>query len=102
MNKLSALDAGFLYNESARCPQHVASVQILELPDAVEPAEFVAQFKLLLKERIHLVPYFTNKLQFVPFDLDHPVWVRDQSFDIDNHVHQAAIAAPGGRRELEA
>ena len=102
MYKLSALDAGFLYNESAQCPQHVASVQILELPDNVGVKEFIAQFKSLLRERIHLVDYFTNKLQFLPFDLDHPVWVKDECFNIDNHVHQAEIAAPGGRRELEA
>jgi len=100
--KLSALDAGFLYNESARCPQHVASVQVLELPEATDVAEFIAQFKSQLQDRIHLVPYFTNRLQFVPFDLDHPVWVKDSSFNIDNHVHHAEVAFPGGRRELEA
>ncbi len=102
MYKLGALDAGFLYNESERCPQHIASVQILELPDDTDREDFVAQLKALLLERIHLVPYFTNKLQFVPFNLDHPVWVKDLAFDIDNHVRQAEVAAPGGRRELEA
>ena len=102
MNKLSALDAGFLYNESTCSPQHVASVQILELPAGSRLEPFVEQFKALLLERIHLVGYFTNKLQHVPFDFDHPVWIKDQAFNIDNHVHQAQIAAPGGRCELEA
>ena len=84
--KLGALDAGFLYNETARSPQHIASVQILELPEGVSEAQYLSNLKAMLLERIHLVPYFTNKLQFVPFDLDHPVWVRDSNFDIDNHV----------------
>lgn len=102
MYKLGALDAGFLYNETERSPQHIASVQILELPEGTSEAAFVADLKALLLARIHLVPYFTNKLQLVPFNLDHPIWVRDPAFDIDNHVKTLAVPAPGGRRELEA
>ena len=102
MYKLGALDAGFLYNETARSPQSIASVQILELPEGVGEDQFIADLKSLLMSRIHLVPYFTNKLQAVPFNLDHPVWVRDLTFDIDNHIKRLEIAAPGGKQELEA
>ncbi|MGE0622707.1 MAG: wax ester/triacylglycerol synthase family O-acyltransferase [Pseudomonadales bacterium] len=101
MNKLGALDAGFLYNETSRSPQHIASVQILELPQGRDGKQFLNDLKALLKERIHLVPYFTNRVQFVPFNLDHPVWVRDPGFDIDNHVHTRAVAAPGDQAALE-
>ena len=41
MYKLGALDAGFLYNETELSPQHIASVQVLELPEGVTEAEFV-------------------------------------------------------------
>ncbi|MEQ8857885.1 MAG: wax ester/triacylglycerol synthase family O-acyltransferase [Pseudomonadales bacterium] len=102
MYKLAGLDAGFLYNETPRAPQHIASIQVLELPDGVGTAEFIADLKQLLLDRAHLVSYFTNKLQYVPFMLDHPVWVRDAAFDIDNHVLHAEVASPGGRAELEA
>ncbi len=102
MVKLGALDAGFLYSETNRSPQHIASVQILELPEGVAAEQFVEQFKAMLLQRIHRVAYFTNKLQFVPFGLDHPVWVRDTAFDIDNHVRLTQAPAPGGRAELEA
>jgi WS/DGAT/MGAT family acyltransferase len=99
--KLGALDAGFLYNETDKCPQHIASVQILDLPDGVSSDEFVERLKAMLMQRIHLVPYFTNRLQQVPFELDHPVWVRDLNFDINNHVHTIEVAQPGGRTEME-
>lgn len=101
MHKLGALDAGFLYNETSRSPQHIASVQILELPAGRDEGRFLTDLKALLLERIHLVPYFTNRLQFVPFNLDHPVWVRDPDFAIDNHVHTLAVAEPGDRAALE-
>jgi WS/DGAT/MGAT family acyltransferase len=100
--KLAGLDAGFLYNETPRAPQHIASVQVLELPDGANVADFIAGLKRLLVARAHLVPYFTNKLQLCPFQLDHPVWVRDESFDVDNHVLHVEVDAPGGRAEFEA
>ncbi|MCZ6659139.1 MAG: wax ester/triacylglycerol synthase family O-acyltransferase [Gammaproteobacteria bacterium] len=101
MYKLSATDAGFLYGESERTPMHVASVQIMELPAGIGEDEFIVGLKAFLTARAHLVPYLTNKLQFLPMGIDHPVWVRDPNFDIDNHVRRLDIAAPGGLSELE-
>lgn len=102
MYKLAGLDAGFLYNETERSPQHIASVQVLDIPEGTNPGEFIRSFKNQVLERIHRVPYFTNKLQNVPFGLDHPVWVRDDRFDIDNHIREVEVPAPGGRAEFEA
>ncbi len=101
MYKLSATDAGFLYGESERTPMHVASVQIMELPAGIGEDEFIVGLKEFLTARAHLVPYLTNKLQFLPMGIDHPVWVRDPNFDIDNHVRRLDVAVPGGLSELE-
>jgi len=101
VHKLAGLDAGFLYSETSCAPQHIASVQVLELPPDTRIDDFIAAFKRLLVARVHLVPYFTNKLQFVPLNLDHPVWVRDEAFDIDRHVHRIEVPHPGGRKEFE-
>ena len=102
MYKLSALDAGFLYTETERSPQHIATVQILELPMGKTATEFVVNLRSLLLKRLHLVPYFTNRLAPTPFGLDHPVWVRDSSFSIDHHLHTIEVPAPGGQLELES
>ena len=102
MYKLSGLDAGFLYNETERCPQHVASVQILELPDGMDEDTFIEDLKAFFLSRLHLVPYLTNKLVETPFLADHPVWVADSDFDIDRHILRIDVPAPGGRAELEA
>lgn len=102
MYKLAGLDAAFLYAETQRAPQHIASVQVLELPEGVDPDSFIGNLKQLLRDRAHLVPYITNRLQWVPFQLDHPVWVRDVAFDVNDHVRQVEVPAPGGREALEA
>ncbi len=36
----------------------------------------------------------------MPLKLDHPIWVKDQHFDIDRHVHRLALPQPGGYDEL--
>lgn len=38
----------------------------------------------------------------VPFGLHHPLWIEDPGFDLDYHVRQVAVPAPGGPRELAA
>ena len=101
MDKLSATDAGFLYAETPLCPMHVASVQVMALPDGVSEDEFIASLKPFIAARRHWVPYLTNRLQATPFDLDHPLWVRDPDFDIDRHIYRVDVPAPGGQAELE-
>lgn len=101
MYKLSATDAGFLYAETPLCPMHVASVQVMALPDGVSEDEFIASLKPFIAARKHLVPYLTNRLQATPFDLDHPLWVRDPEFDIERHIYRVDVPAPGGQAELE-
>ena len=46
------------------------------------------------------MPEFREKLANSPLNLDHPVWVDDDSFDIDRHVHRIGLPPPGGRAEL--
>lgn len=101
MYKLSATDAGFLYAETPLSPMHVASVQVLALPDGVTEDEFIATLRPYIAGRSHMVPYITNRLQDTPFDLDHPLWVRDPDFDISRHIYRIDVPAPGGQAELE-
>ncbi len=53
-----------------------------------------------LRERIHLIPRYTMRLEQAPLGLAQPGWVEDESFDVDRHVRHAAVAAPGKDAEL--
>jgi diacylglycerol O-acyltransferase len=35
-----------------------------------------------------------------PWDLHHPVWVEDNNFCLDNHIHHIALPAPGRKEQL--
>lgn len=86
MEKLSAADASFFYSETPRCSSNIASVQLMQLPESTSTSAFVVSLKEYLLSRKHLVTYMTRKPVFVPANLDHPVWVEDENFDINNHV----------------
>jgi WS/DGAT/MGAT family acyltransferase len=101
MERLSGLDASFLYIESLTQPLHVCS--ILELDTSTVPGGYT--FDRLHDElavRIGAIPDFRAKLADSGLNLDYPVWVEDDAFDVDRHLLRIALPAPGGRRELAA
>ena len=76
-----------------------ADVIVLD-PATMPGGYYFAAFKDELERRIDGVPMFHRKLKQVPLGIDHPVWVNDDDFDIDRHVHRMALPSPGGDREL--
>ena len=99
MERLSGLDASFLYIESLSQPQHVCS--ILEVHTSTMAGGYT--FDALREElarRIAAIPEFRAKLADSQLNLDYPVWVDDDAFDLDRHLFRIALPSPGGRREL--
>ena len=98
--RLSALDASFLYLEKPNAHMHVAGLAILDpsTREAGPPSE--QDLARLITERIHQVPRFRQKVVFPPFRAGRPVWVDDAGFDLSFHVRRTALPSPGGRREL--
>jgi diacylglycerol O-acyltransferase / wax synthase len=84
---LSGLDATFLYLETPETPMHVGGWHLVELPSGFK-GSFHSQLREHMVRRIHLAALFTHKLAFMPFDLGHPVWVEDEDFDLDQHIHK--------------
>jgi diacylglycerol O-acyltransferase / wax synthase len=101
MDRLSGLDASFLYLETPAQLMHVCGLIVLDPSTMPAPYAF-EHMQAEIDRRVSNVPAFTRKLRRVPLDLDHPVWVRDKQFDIERHVHRLALPQPGGYRELVA
>lgn len=99
MQRLSGLDAFFLYLESPTQPLNVCCV--LELDPGDMPGGYTfGQFREELAARVDAVPEFRLKLADNQLNFDHPVWVDDDRFDLARHLHRVALPAPGGSREL--
>ncbi len=99
--RLTPLDASFLYLERPPTHMHVAGLSVFDpstRPDPTRP--WFEEIEYVIASRIHLVPRFRQKVLEVPGGLALPVWVDDPHFDLGLHLNQAALPAPGGRREL--
>jgi WS/DGAT/MGAT family acyltransferase len=65
-----------------------------------EPPMTRAMVAARIAERIHLIPRLRQRVEESPLGLTNPVWVDDPGFDLDWHVRQAGLPAPGGDAEL--
>ena len=99
MQQLTGADAIFLSIETETLSGHTGGLVIL---DPREARDFsFSRIRDLLAERIpQHAPIFLRRLREVPFGLDRPYWAEDEYFDLDWHIHRAAVPAPGGDKEL--
>lgn len=97
-DRLTSVDASFLYLENARNAMHVGSVMVFE-----EPAGGVDIGALidLVAARIDEVPRYRQRVREMPAGLSTPVWIEDGAFDLTYHVRRAALPRPGTRAQLE-
>ncbi len=99
MERLSGLDAFFLYLETHTQPLNVCCV--LELDTSTMPGGYTyGGFCAALAKSVAAVPEFRMKLADNQLNLDHPVWVDDENFQLEHHLQHVGVPAPGGRREL--
>ncbi len=99
MERLSGLDASFLYLETPTQLLHVCGLLELD-PETVPDGYSFDKLKHEIFLRTRAIPAFRRKLYDSPLNVDHPVWIDDADFDIDRHLHRTAIPAPGGREQL--
>ena len=99
LQRLSGLDASFLYLETSTQPLHVCS--ILELDTSTIPGGY--SFERLRNElsvRVAAIPSFREKLSNTFLNLDHPVWIRDEEFDLDRWATFLGPVLDEGGREV--
>ena len=82
--------------QAERGPVHMHVGGVLVFDGRIEREAVVHR----VRERIHLIPRYTMRLDSAPLGLANPVWVEDGGFDVDRHVRRAALPSPGGDAEL--
>ncbi|RBY96472.1 wax ester/triacylglycerol synthase family O-acyltransferase [Blastococcus sp. TF02-8] len=95
VERLSTLDASFLYLEEPGTPMHVGGVLVLDPPPAGVDA-----LESLIAARLALVPRYRQRVLEVPGQLANPVWVDDPEFDIGYHLRRSGLPRPGTRTQL--
>jgi diacylglycerol O-acyltransferase len=95
MDRLTAVDASFLTNETSASHMHVGAVLIFEGP----PPKYV-DFLEHVRSRLPSVPRFRQKLAFPPIEAGRPLWVDDPNFNLEYHVRHTALPSPGSEEQL--
>ncbi|WP_020670524.1 WS/DGAT/MGAT family O-acyltransferase [Amycolatopsis nigrescens] len=96
-DRLSALDASFLYLEDSATPMHVGGVAVFERPrDGFDYEQLLA----LVGQRLGYLPRYRQRVVSVPGHLARPVWVDDVDFDLSYHVRRSALPDPGSDEQL--
>jgi diacylglycerol O-acyltransferase len=94
-DRLTAMDASFLAQESPVSHMHVGAAMIFDGPP---PAyEDLCDH---VRGRLHLVPRYRQKLAVPPLETGRPVWVDDPRFNLEYHVRHTALPAPGSEEQL--
>src|SRR4051794_660014 len=97
LDRLSAVDAGFLAQEKPNTPMHIGGLAVFEgEPPGLD--EFLAH----IESRLHLVPRYRQKLAVPPLETGRPLWVDDPTFNLAYHVRHTALPAPGDEDALLA
>jgi diacylglycerol O-acyltransferase len=103
VEQLSGLDAAFVYAETAGAA-HVTFFATYDPSTASGGTVTFDDVAAHIGSRLGVDPgadrIFRSVLARVPFDLDHPYWVRDENFELSRHLHHQTLPSPGGWRQL--
>ncbi len=96
LDRLTAIDASFLTNESSTSHMHVGGILIFEgpTPRYVDLVEHI-------RGRLSQVPRFRQRLAVPPLEAGRPLWADDVNFNLTYHIRHTALPEPGGEEELK-
>ncbi|HEU4599667.1 MAG TPA: wax ester/triacylglycerol synthase family O-acyltransferase [Solirubrobacterales bacterium] len=96
LDRLTAVDASFLTNESSSSHMHVGAILVFEGP----PPRYTDLVEHV-RGRLPLVPRFRQKLVVPPFEAGRPLWADDVNFNLTYHIRHSALPDPGGEAQLK-
>jgi WS/DGAT/MGAT family acyltransferase len=95
LDRLTAIDASFLHQEGPNSHMHIGALVRVD-----GPVPSYEEFLDSIRGRLHLVPRYRQRLAFPPGKSARPVWADDASFNLEYHVRQSALPAPGSEEQL--
>jgi diacylglycerol O-acyltransferase len=99
MERMSGIDAAFLYFETPNMHMHVVATIVFD-PSTVPGGYSFDGVKEMIRSRLHLAKPLRRKLATTPLNLGQPVWIEDLDFDLDYHVRRIGCPSPGSEEQL--
>jgi len=99
MRQLNPWDAAFLYTESRAAPMNICSVAHFS-PGPDGSRLTLGEVRAAAVRALPKLPPFRQRAVHAPFGLTRPYWAEDPELNVDDHVHEVSLPAPGDRRQL--
>jgi diacylglycerol O-acyltransferase / wax synthase len=93
VQKMSGLDAAFLYFETPSQHMHVCGTLVLD-PSTAPDEWSVESLRATVQDRLPFLPPFRQQVHVPSLRLSHPSWV-DVDVDVDDHIDVVDCPAPG-------
>lgn len=100
MERLSGVDAAFLYMETPSQHMHGVGVTVVD-PSTIPGGYDFDAMAVEFVRRLMVLPGFRRRLVEFPLGIDHPAWI-DARVEVARHVTRHVLPAPGGQDEFEA
>lgn len=95
MERMSTLDAGFFFAESANVPMHLGALAVFE-----GPAPSYRELAGLYAAKLPRVPRYRQVVRTTPMHMFRPVWADDEHFELGHHLRQGTVPKPGRAPQL--
>lgn len=95
LDRLTAVDASFLTNETSASHMHIGAILVFEGP----PPKYVDLVEHV-RGRLAQVPRFRQRLVVPPLEAGRPLWADDVNFNLTYHIRHTALPEPGGEQQL--
>ncbi len=99
---LTYLDSSFLALETRTTHMHVAGVGIYEANNLKTPdgGIEIERIRAHIESKLQYIPRYRQRLGYVPYNRA-PVWIDDDSFNINYHVRHTSLPRPGTDVQLK-
>ncbi len=95
MRQLSGADALMLYADRPYAQNVIGPIGIYDPSTAPDGRVTFEEVLAFVESRLGVSESFRERLVTVPLSLDRPFWINDPDFDLEYHVRQIALPAPG-------
>jgi diacylglycerol O-acyltransferase / wax synthase len=99
MQRLTGLDASFLYLETPSMHLHVALVAVLDAANMPGGYDY-QRVHHYIDRGVRTQPQLQRRLVEVPLQIDHPVWLDEPNVDTLHHIRRVVCPAPGTEQQL--
>jgi WS/DGAT/MGAT family acyltransferase len=95
MRYLSGTDTQMLYADAPHAQNVIVPIAVYDPSTAAGGQVSFDDVLTYVQARLHLSDSFRERLVRTPLALDRPMWIRDPDFDLEYHVRELALPAPG-------